>query len=154
MLILGRDHGAAIETERPWLQVFVTLVGSLPMGQSMPMPLQSALQAWAQEVVGRLGRTEPLLPGEAVEEINDGDPLMGWPGTPQVRAGCAQDGVLMLERVELLVWETVDLPRIWEDPERRDDGPEEQLMAFFARVRRALHVWMETLDPLLRTPRG
>ena len=154
MAILGRDHGAVIGTERPWLQVFVTLQGVLSMGQSMPMPPQSALHAWAQEVVGRLGRTEPLLPGEAVEEINDGDPLMGWPGTPQVRAGCAQDGVLMLERVELLVWETVDLPRIWEDPERRDDGPEEQLQALFARVRRAFHLWTETLDHLVRAPRS
>lgn len=154
MSILGRDHGAAIETERPWLQVFVTLEGLLPMGQSMPMPPQSALHAWAQEVVGRLGRTEPLPPGEVVEEISDGDSLMGWQGTPQVRAGCAPDGVLMLERVELLAWETIDLPRIWEEPEREDDGPEVQLAAFFARVYRAIAVWMASLSHLARTPRS
>ena len=154
MSILGRDHGAAIETERPWLQVFVTLEGLLPMGQSMPMPPQAALQAWAQEVVGRLGRTEPLFPGEVVEETNDGDSLMGWRGTPQVRAACAPDGTLKLERVELLVWETIDLPRIWEDPEREDDGPNEQLAAFFARVLRALQVWMESLRHLAHEPRS
>ena len=153
--LFGRDDADAFKTEQPWLRVDVTLVATLPWGKPLKMPPQSVLMAWMHEVVGRLEGTEPLLPDEVVEETDDGNlAILAWQGTPEVRATCAADGVLLLERVELAAWQSINLPRISDDPERRDRGPEEQLAAFFARVRRALHVWMETLDHLVRAPRG
>lgn len=150
--LFGRDDVDAFETEQPWLRVDVKLHATLPWGKALPMPSQSALAAWAHEVVGRLESTEPLLPDEAVEETDDGNlAILAWQGTPEVRATCTPGGVLMLDRVVLAAWQSINPPRIWDDPDREDDDPAEQLDALFARVRRALHVWMETLDHLVRT---
>ena len=153
--LFGRDDVDVLKTEQPWLRVDVKLVATLPWGKPVPMPPQTVLKAWMHEVVGRLESTEPLLPDEVVEETEDGNlAILAWQGTPELRATCAPDGALKLERVELAAWQSINLPRIWDHPEREDDGPDEQLDAFFARVRRALHVWMETLDHLVRTPRS
>ena len=153
--LFGRDEVDAFETEQPWLRVDVKLQATLPWGQPLAMPSQVAMRAWAREVVGRLDGTEPLLPDEVIEETDDGNlAILAWQGTPEVRATCATDGTLKLERVGLAAWQSINLPRIWDHPDRQDDGPEKQLEEFFARVRRALHVWMETLDHLVRAPRS
>jgi hypothetical protein len=149
--LLGQDQADVVETEEPWLRVDVTLRATLPWGKPLPMPNQQAQQNWMREVVGRLERTEPLLPDEVVEESPDGNlAVLAWRGEPEIRATCAADGVLMVERVELASWQAINPPRVWDDPDRWDEGPEDQLAAFFARVRQALHVWMECLDHLTR----
>ena len=149
--LLGHDAADTVDTERPWLRVDVVLRATMPWGRPLPLPGQDALREWTREVVGRLERTEPLLPQEVVEETPDGNlAALAWKGQPEVRATCASDGALLLERVELASWHALHPPRIWDDPDRWDEGPEAELGVFFARVRQALHVWMECLDHLTR----
>ena len=149
--LLGHDAADTVETERPWLRVDVVLRATMPWGQPLPLPGQDALGEWTREVVGRLERTEPLLPQEVVEETPDGNlAALAWKGQPEVRATCTSDGALLLERVELASWHALHPRRVWDDPDRWDEGPEAELAAFFARVRQALHVWMECLDHLTR----
>jgi hypothetical protein len=55
----------------------------------------------------------------------------------------------MLEGVELSAWQAVEVPRIFDDPDREPDpGPEEELAALFGRTRGALSAWMQALDHL------
>ena len=55
----------------------------------------------------------------------------------------------MLEVVELSAWQAVEVPRIFDDPDREPDpGPEEELAALFGRTRGALSAWMQALDHL------
>ena len=150
--LLGRDVADSVETEEPWLRVDVVLRATLPWGQPLPLPTQEALQQWTREVTGRLERTEPLLPEKTVEETSWGRlAALAWKGQPELKATCTADGVLKVERVELASWQAINPPRIWDHPDRMDEGPEEQLAAFFARVRQALHAWVECLDHLTRS---
>jgi hypothetical protein len=55
----------------------------------------------------------------------------------------------MLEGVELAAWQSVEVPRILDDPDRElDSGPEETLAAMFVRTRAAVAAWMQALDHL------
>ncbi len=68
-------------------------------------------------------------------------------------ARCDARGALLLEGVEVSAWQAINLPRIWDDPERDEDPPpDHELERMFARVRGALYAWLEALDHLRPTP--
>lgn len=145
--LFGREDVDGLNTERPWLRVDVKMRASLPYGQALLLPPASAIRDWAREVAARLERIEPLLPEEVVKDSPDGTlEILGWKGAPQLQVTCDAGGALMLEGVELAGWQTVLLPRRWDDPERIDDEPDAQLADMFGRVKRALGAWMESLD--------
>lgn len=148
--LLGREDAHDVGTERPWLRVDTTLRASLLMGQPIPMPKAATWARWAREAVERLEQIERLVPDEAVREGHNGMPkILAWQGEPTVEATCGADGELRLAGITLSAWQSIELPRVWDDPERDpDDHPAEQLAAMFARVRAALHAWTEVLDHL------
>jgi len=55
--------------------------------------------------------------------------------------------------VHLSAWQSIDLPRQWDKPDREpDDWPEVELADFIERVRRALQEWegcLECLSPAI-----
>ena len=147
--LLGRTPGDAVETKLPWVRIDTILYAMLPYGKPMPMPSAGAWQRWSREVNSRLERASPLLPEEVVRQDEDGDlEILGWKDEPRLLIDCRRDGALLLTGVQLSSWQAVTLPRQWEDPDREDDTPEEQIDQLCERVRRALHAWMESLDNL------
>ena len=57
--------------------------------------------------------------------------------------------VLKLDVVELSAWQAIQLPRSFSDRDRRpDEHPARQLNEMFARIKAALHAWMEVTDHL------
>ncbi len=147
--LLGRES-ARRRTERPWLRVDVEIHASLPWGQEMPMPSSDVWSAWTTEAIGRFDAIEPLVPAARTREGRHGLPeILAWQGEPVARVICGLGGELRLESVKIAAWQAIELPRLWSDSSRKPDPwPGEQLVAMFARVRAALHAWLEVTDHL------
>jgi hypothetical protein len=147
--MLGRESAHEIETEQPWLRVDVKLTASLPWGKAIPMPAAKVWREWAREVTARLERIEPLVPEETVREGKDGAlEVLAWKGDPELHVICNDEGALSFESVEIHGWQSIVLPRHWDDSEREDKGPEEQLGQMFTRLRKAIGARMESVDHL------
>ncbi len=149
--LLGREATDQIETDRPWLRVDIALRATAPYGKPLPLPNKPAWARWAREAMGRLERIEPIVPEDNVREADDGRlEILAWRGEPEIKAVCAADGELKLESVKLSAWQAIELPRQWNDSDREpDEDPHRQLREMFARVKTALHAWMEVMDHLL-----
>jgi hypothetical protein len=154
--VLGRERvwGRKVKTERSPLRVDVKLSASLPYGKPSPMPTPPTWVKWAREVHGRLERVEPLVPGETTREGRDGRlEVPAWQSDPIAKVVCDPAGELRLESVEIAAGQLIELPRHWDDSERKpDEHPARQLSELFGRVRASLHAWMQAVDHLL--PRG
>jgi len=148
--LLGRESGSRVKTERPWLRIDVSLRASLPHGRLIPMPSSEVWAMWAHEAIGRLEAIEPIVPEKRTRPGRAGLlEYLAWQGEPIARVRCGLGGELQLEAVELSSWQAIDLPRKWDDSSRKPDKPPgEQLHAMFARVKAALHAWMEVMDHL------
>lgn len=148
--LLDRDNVRRVRTEHPWLRVDVTLRASLMLGQAIPMPSPSIWTKWAREAIGRLERIEPVVPAEVAREGRGGRlEILAWQGEPEASVLVAPDGTLKLDGIELSSWQAIQLPRKWDDSSRKpDERPEKALVAMFARVKAALHAWMEVMDHL------
>ena len=149
--ILTRAEVDALrDTEPPWLRVDITLRASLPFAKSAPMPDPGVLRSWAREAEGRLESIEPLLPPQNARMTEDGRlEVFGWKGEPRISALMNSDGELRFDQVSIASWQAIELPRIWDDPEREDEPVDEQLRLMSERLRAALNAWMEVTDHLL-----
>lgn len=154
--VLGRERvsGHKVRTERSPIRMDVTLRASLPYGKAIPMPAPVAWARWASEAHGRLEQFEPLVPKQTTREARDGRvEYLAWQSEPVAKISCGADGSLKLDSVEVAAFELLELPRRWDDPDRKEDPhPAPQLHDLFARVRAALHAWMQAVDHL--APRG
>ena len=145
----GQEQAHELETRPPWLRVDIVLNAALPWGQARPMPPKEIWGRWVREVRERLERIEPLLPDET-SRVNDEGSLevLGWQGQPEVEVELTTEGESKYSRLELPAFQILHLPRHFDDPDREDDRPEEQLGEMFDRIRKALLTWSECLDLL------
>jgi hypothetical protein len=149
--IIGRDINRKARTTRSAMRVEVTLSANLPYGKAIPMPAPAAWAKWAREVHGRLESIEPLVPEKTTRERKDGRlEILAWQTDPVAKVICAPDGALKLDRVEIDAGQILELPRRWDDTDRRQDvHPAGQLHDMFGRVRAALQAWMQSVDHLM-----
>jgi hypothetical protein len=148
--VLGREPAADVQTDMPWIRVDIALKATLPYGKPMVMPGPASMRQWFHEVAHRLERIEPLTAEEKIRHEDGRLAVLAWQqAEPCVHAVCRPSGDLMLEGVELAAWQGVEVPRIFDDPDREPDaGPEEELAALVGRTRSALSAWMQALDHL------
>lgn len=150
--LLGSTDTDRVQTERSRLRIDITFHATFPFGEPIQMPDAPTRARWFRETVARLDSIEPLLPEEIVRESKrQGGPVevLAWRGDPELEVTCGADGGLKLHGVKLAAWQGIDLPRQWDNSERkRDEHPAGHLRAMFARVKVALHAWMEAADHL------
>ncbi len=149
--VMGREEAYALEdTEKPWLRADITLRASLSFEESLPLPPADALKRWSTEAAGRLDAIEPILAPERAREGSDGRfEVLGWQGEPRVNALVDARGVARFDGVSLSAWQAIQLPRVWDDPDRAEDEPVyAQLERLAERLRAALHAWSEVTDHL------
>jgi hypothetical protein len=142
--VMGRK-ASGLDTVPPWLRVDLALHGSLPYDAPIPLPDPVHWQRWAAEVADRLG---PLLPIDS-DMDEHGLRVLSSRSKPEAHLRCDPSGQLFLNEVKLSAWQSVELPRNWDDPERPlDPDPANQLFAFADRVRQALQAWEQCLPYL------
>jgi hypothetical protein len=147
--MLGRDQVEDLAPEKPYLRVDIKLRASAPFDKPLPMPAKAAWAKWVEETMARLDRIEPLLPDEVVRENRMGmTEVLGWQGSPTAKVVCEPGGELSLEGVEVAAMQIIELPRLIDNPDEGDEGPEVELGELFGRVRASLMAWMQALDHL------
>jgi hypothetical protein len=139
------QQASGLDTIPPWLRIDCTLRGSLPYNAPVLLPDPIRWQQWTAEVADRL---EPLLPVDSNMDEH-GLKVLSSRSEPEAHLRCHPGGQLFLRRVELSAWQSVELPRNWDNPERPlDPDPENELFNFADRVRQALQVWGQCLPHL------
>ena len=151
--LLAQEDAECVDTDPPWLRVDIVLRASAPYEKPISMPTPAAWAAWTKETMHRLEHIEALLPAETVRETEGGLlEVFAWKGEPQVTCQCEIGGELKLVKVELGAWDSVTLPRQWDDPDREPDSlPDAQLADLLGRVKASLYAWMQALDHLRRS---
>lgn len=149
MQLSGRDIYNQFDTAPSWLRVDIVLSANLPLGEPIPMPAQPRVASWLREVTARLEQYEPLLADETVHAADDRGPdALAWKGDQTFKVSCNAQGELLLEGVHLAAWQLVALPRCWDDPDRSDPPPDDQLARLFARINARALGWVDCLDHL------
>lgn len=144
--LLGHSEADVIETNQPRLRVDIKIRAGLDYGKSLPMPAETAWATWSREAMGRLERIERLVAEEISVETEDGlREILAWQGNPEIAVTCTPAGELRMESIEVSAFQIVRLPRKWDNTERADDGPYDQLAAMFARVKAALFAWGDVM---------
>ncbi len=150
--VFGRERvwGHKPKTERSPLRVDVSLRASLPYGKAIPMPSGATWTKWAREAHGRLERIEPLVPEKTTRKGRDGRvEILAWQSDPVAKVTCGVGGELKLDSIEIAAFQIIELPRRWDDTDRKqDEHPAGQLDELFARARAALQAWMQAVDHL------
>ncbi len=126
----------------------IKLHAGLPWGKGIPMPAATVWAKWSREALARLEKVEPLIAEDAVRETPEGRlAILAWQGDPEAKITCNPLGELRLESLTVRAFQSIDLPRTWDDPAREpDEAPHAQLRAMFERVRAALYAWGEVMD--------
>ena len=133
-----------VKTDPPWLRVDVSLDARAHLDARLQLPEPVTWNRWALEISARL---EAMLPAH-IGRDSDGA-ILGWRGDPSVELRCGAGGQLFLTGVGIAAWQAIELPRIWDDPERpRDPEVDPQLADLARRLRSALDVWAEALATL------
>lgn len=144
MQIYG-DFGIHEDTEAPWLRIDMALHATVSLDERFPLPLLENWQRWVKKVSLEL---EPFLPGGNDSEDGDQDTL-GWHGNPEAVITFDAQGQTFLQAVVLRSWQKINLPRQWDDPDKADPDPGEQLYQFATNIKQALGIWQNSLVHLL-----
>ena len=139
------DFGIHEDTEPPWLRIDIALHASISLDRRFSLPLLENWQRWVKKVSLEL---EPSLPGGNDSEDGDED-MLGWHGIPEEVITFDAQGHTFLQAVSLRSWQGINLPRQWDDPEKADPDPGEQLYQFATNIKQALGIWQNSLVDLL-----
>ena len=141
--LLGRKRPT--KTERRWVRVDLVLHASLPYGSTTPMLESQVLGSWT----GSVGEKLDKLLTEFKERQGRVVAVMGGREEVEVEARC-KEGVLSLKGMAVSGFWIVRVPRVWDDPDRRqaekDIGGE--LARLAQRFKGALDEWTGSVAEL------
>lgn len=133
------------QTMQRWLRLDVCLDATLPFDSHVILPDANVWRRWIPRVSERL---TPMLPEDVVEHEGHVFAVLGWRGQPTIRAHSSADGEMHLASLQLEAWQSVVLPRVWDDPDLRDTEPGIRLGEVVSRLRRAYEEWMDSVSEL------
>jgi hypothetical protein len=103
-------------TQRRWTRVDLSVHARLPYGSTTSMPEPHVFGAWSASIVEKIH--------VALTDMEEGNgrivAVLGGNGDLEVQAHCRSDGVFSLRGVAISGFRTVRVPRVWDDPERRE----------------------------------
>ena len=144
--LVGRRR-RPIRTERRWTRIDLSLHASLPYGSTTSIPDSRVLGSWTASV------TEKADTAFSDVEENKGRvvAVLGGRGDVELHAHCKPDGVVSLTAVAISGFRLVRVPRVWDDPDRRET--ERSLSAddigeLARRFKTALDEWTRSVSEL------
>jgi len=135
------DFGTHEDTAPPWLRMDIVLNASTPYGSDVPLPLLTNWQKWVEEVNATVN---PILADEEFWE-RENPSSYAWLGEPEAKISFGPQGQTYLQHVSLESWQGITLPRHWDNPDKVDPDPGEQLVKLAAKIQDALGFWRESL---------
>ena len=141
MQIFG-DFGIHTEdTVPPILRIDVCLSASVTYGTVYPLPAPVQWQRWVRQASDEL---QLILPTGYDEE----DGICAYSDPIQANVKLLEDGQFNLESMTFKAWQAIRLPRQWDDPEKRDPSPANELQNFANRIARAMNAMEDGLSHL------
>jgi hypothetical protein len=142
--LLGRKEPSP-KTKPRLLRVDLDLYATLPYGSTTPMPDPLVFGAWTTSISEKLDK---LLP--ETEERRGNIAVMGYRGDVEVQARSIAGGSLALTGISLSGFRMVRVPRIWNDPDRRDaeKGAGQEMDRLARRFKGALVEWTTSVAEL------
>jgi hypothetical protein len=145
--LLGKKQ-QSVKTEDRLVRVDLVLHATLPYGSTTPLPDVLTLGSWTNaigdkldtlitEIKGRKGRITSVLGGR--EEV-------------KIEVRCDATGLLSLDGLSVATFRIVRVPRIWDDPERRQSEKVigDQLTKLSERFGEAIEEWTKGVAELSR----
>lgn len=144
--LLGR-RGTPARIERRHVRVDVALRARLPYGSSAFVPAPRPLGSWMASMNERLSASLASAPDEPTPPRDAAVALREPVG---IDARCAPDGRLVLDGVSVSAFQIVPVPRIWDDPKRREREPDigRDLADLAQRFRRGVDAWTDGIAEL------
>ena len=145
MQLMGRRRRPT-RTERRWKRVDLSLRANLPYGSTTSMPEPQVFGAWSASIVEKVHATL----SEIEERQGQIVAVLGGHGDLEVKAHCKPDGVVSLTGVAISGFGMVRVPRVWDDPERREaEGGAHVEMGRLARTFKiTLDEWTQSVSEL------
>jgi hypothetical protein len=141
--LFGRK--ARRSTQRRLLRVDIEFWATLPYGSTTPMPARDVWAPWVESVEGRLDKAlVGTRRGRGAETC--------WRGELKIEGHTALSGALSFNRMSVPAFEMIVVPRIWDDPRRREREPSaaHQIDGLARRFRTALDAWTASVGDLVR----
>ena len=113
--LVGRRR-RPIRTERRWTRIDLSLRASLPYGSMTSMPESRVLASWTGSVTEKADAAFTDIEEKRGRVVA----VLGGRGDVEVHAHCKPDGVVSLTAVAIAGFRLVCVPRVWDDPERRE----------------------------------
>jgi hypothetical protein len=141
--LLGRRTGRS--TQRRLLRVDITLHATLPYGSTTPMPAPDVWLPWVASVEDKV---DNALTGRRRRK---GAGLL-WRGDLEIKGRTAPDGAFSLDAMSVPAYELIVVPRIWDDPRRREReaSAARQIDGLAGRFRGVLDAWTASVGELVR----
>jgi len=113
--LLGRRRESA-KTQPRWTRVDLSLRASLPYGSTTSMPEPHLFGPWSTSVVDKVGAALT----DVKERKGNIVAILGGHRDLEVEGHCGSDGVVSLTGLAISGFRMVRVPRVWDDPERRE----------------------------------
>lgn len=131
------------DTVQPELRMDVSLFANLPYGAVYPLPPLTEWQPWVRQASDDL---QSLLPTDFDEDGR----ILAYSGPVEANIKIVEDDSLSLEEVTFKAWQTIKLPRQWDDPEKRDPYPDRVLLDYANRIAKAIDVLENSMERLVK----
>ena len=143
--LVGRRR-RPIRTERRWTRIDLSLQASLPYGSTTSLPEPYVFGAWTAAVVEKADAVFT----DIEEKKGSIVAVMGAHGDVEVQAHCKPEGVVSLKAVAISGFQTVRVPRVWDNPQRREAerDPRDELGRLARKFKTALDEWTKSVSEL------
>ena len=137
-----------MNTERRWIRVDLSLYAGLPYGSTAPLPDPQVFGSWIADVGKKLNE----LLAEFKQRKQRVVAVMGACEEIEVETRCSAEGALTLKGVSVSGSRLVRIPRVWDDPDRREAEKDisEELVRLARRFRSALDEWAGRIAELAK----
>ena len=134
------------KTQRRWTRVDLELYATLPYGSTTPIPEPQVFKSWTHSVGEKLDK----LLTDFQERQGRIVAVMGSREEVKIEAKWKAEGDLSLTGISVSAFQLVRVPRVWDDPLRREaeKGNGKELARLAGRFKQALDEWINSVSEL------